>query len=206
MNSIFYKLDKEKQKRIINASLYVFSKSNFKHGSTDDIAAEAQIAKGSLFQYFKNKKTLYIFLYDYALKELERKADELFDFNERDYFMTLKSSMLIKARLLSEYPYLYDFVIRANEEQNPDIQQSIQEINSKREIPTWERFYGNIDYSKFKEGIDLQNLNKMITWCAEGIWKEGLKNQESIESMNQQTEGVLDFFRNAVYKEENLYK
>ncbi|KNZ40657.1 TetR/AcrR family transcriptional regulator [Acetobacterium bakii] len=47
----FYKLDKEKQKRIINSALQVFAINDFKHASTDDIAARAKISKGSLFQH-----------------------------------------------------------------------------------------------------------------------------------------------------------
>ena len=63
MTSAFYKLDNKKQERIINASLNVFSKNSFKNGSTDIIAYQAQISKGSLFHYFKNKKSLYLFVY-----------------------------------------------------------------------------------------------------------------------------------------------
>ncbi|MBU3205073.1 TetR/AcrR family transcriptional regulator [Clostridium algidicarnis] len=63
MYEIFYKLDKEKQKRIINSSLQIFSINDFKHASTDDIATKAKISKGSLFHYFKNKLSLYIFIY-----------------------------------------------------------------------------------------------------------------------------------------------
>ena len=50
MYEFFYKLDKEKQTRIINSSLQIFSINDFKHASTDDIAAKAKISKGSLFQ------------------------------------------------------------------------------------------------------------------------------------------------------------
>jgi TetR/AcrR family transcriptional regulator len=206
MNSLFNKLDKEKQERVINASLHVFSKNDFKHGSTDDIAAEAKIAKGSLFLYFKNKKTLYQFIYEYSLVELSKKADESFNFEEKDFFEILKQSMEIKFDLLKRYPYLYQFVIKANEESNPEVAELIQEVNRKIQPPRYEKIYSGVDYSKFKENTDFENLNKMISWCSEGIWNEGVKNQNSVELMHQKALDLIDFFRKAVYKEEYLGK
>ncbi len=206
MSNAFYKLDKKKQERIINASLHVFSKNNFKNGSTDIIAYQAQISKGSLFQYFKNKKSLYLFLYEYSLEELEKKAYKHFNSNEKDYFKILENNILVKITLIKEYPYLYDFVVNANEEENSDIAQLIQQVNHKRKIPMNEKLYNNLNYSKFKEGIDFENINKMINWCVEGIWNEGVSNSYSIENMYNQAMSIINFFKNAVYKKEFLCK
>ena len=206
MSNAFYKLDKKKQERIINASLRVFSKNNFKNGSTDAIAYQAQISKGSLFQYFKNKKSLYLFLYEHSIEKLEKKAYKHFNSSEKDYFKILENSILIKVILLKKYPYLYDFVIKANEEENPDIAQLIQQVNHKRKIPMNEKLYNSLNYSKFKEEIDFENLNKMINWCVEGIWNEGMSNSYSIENMYNQAMSMINFFKNAVYKEEFLCK
>ncbi|WP_432764423.1 TetR/AcrR family transcriptional regulator [Hungatella hathewayi] len=56
MNEQFYDLPQEKQMRIINAGLEVFSKNDYKHAVTDEIARKAGISKGLLFYYFHNKK------------------------------------------------------------------------------------------------------------------------------------------------------
>ena len=68
MNEQFFHLPEEKQQAIINASLEVFATHEYKKASTDDIAAKAGISKGLLFYYFHNKKSLYLFLYDYTKK------------------------------------------------------------------------------------------------------------------------------------------
>ncbi len=59
MNDRFFEQSKDKQDRIMNAALKVFSKSNYKHASTDVIIKEADISKGLLFHYFTNKAGLY---------------------------------------------------------------------------------------------------------------------------------------------------
>ena len=68
MNEQFYDLPQEKQMRIINAGLEVFSKNDYKHAVTDEIARKAGISKGLLFYYFHNKKSLYLYLFDYSAK------------------------------------------------------------------------------------------------------------------------------------------
>lgn len=49
-------LSSEKELAIVNASLEVFSQSEYKHAATDEIAHKAGISKGLLFYYFKNKE------------------------------------------------------------------------------------------------------------------------------------------------------
>lgn len=203
MYPIFYNLDKEKQNRIINAGLRTFSKTDYKHASTDDIAADAEIAKGSLFHYFKNKHSFFVFLYEYSIKFLGTKADEGFNFNETDYFEILHQSQKIKMDLLGKYPYLYTFVIKASHEKMPELIESIKGINQKIEMKMYDQIFGKIDLSKFKDGTDVENLTKMITWCSEGIWNDGIKNRLSMSDMYKQTLQMYDFFKQAVYKEEH---
>lgn len=68
MNEKFFKLPPEKQKRIINAGFRVFSENSYKKSPVSEIAAAAGISKSLLFHYFKNKKELYLFLWDQAAK------------------------------------------------------------------------------------------------------------------------------------------
>jgi len=204
MYQFFYNLDKEKQNRIINAGLHTFSMKDYKHASTDDIAAEAEIAKGSLFHYFKNKQSFFVFLYEYSIKILGTKVDEKFNFNETDYFEILHQSQKLKIALLEKYPYLYKFVIKASHEKLPELVESIKEINQKLEIKMYNQIFEKIDLSKFKDGTDVKKLTKMISWCSEGIWNEGIKNHLSMSEMYEQAVEMYDFYKKAVYKEEYL--
>ncbi len=43
MNEKFFTLSPEKQARITNAALEVFARNDYKHASTDDIAAKASL-------------------------------------------------------------------------------------------------------------------------------------------------------------------
>ncbi len=204
MYQIFNNLDKEKQNRIINAGLHTFSTKDYKHASTDDIATEAEIAKGSLFHYFKNKQSFFVFLYEYSIKILGTKVDEKFNFNETDYFEILHQSLKLKMALLEKYPYLYTFVIKASHEKMPELVESIRGTNQKLETKMYNQVFGKIDLSKFNYGTDVEKLTKMISWCSEGIWNEGIKNHLSMSEMYEQSLEMYDFYKRAVYKEQYL--
>ena len=59
MNDKFFDLKREKQDRMINASLKVFAENGYRHASTDVIVKDAGISKGLLFHYFTSKMGLY---------------------------------------------------------------------------------------------------------------------------------------------------
>lgn len=72
-----------------------------------DIADTAGISKASLFQYFGNKKDLYLFLYDFAGKEVTLRTSEGTD----DYFECAEMYIRTLADMSNDFPNLFDFLI-----------------------------------------------------------------------------------------------
>lgn len=58
----FLALSEKKQKTIINAALQCFGKFGYEKASINDIAVAAHISKASVFQYFRQQKTIIYFL------------------------------------------------------------------------------------------------------------------------------------------------
>ena len=96
MNEKFYNLPAEKQQRIINAAYKVFSQNSYKKAPMSEIADEGSISKALLFHYFKNKKELYLYLWNNAM-ELTRNATKRYQiFDTDDFFEMLKRNLLAK--------------------------------------------------------------------------------------------------------------
>jgi AcrR family transcriptional regulator len=74
-------LEPEKRERIINAALKEFALNGYERASTNEIIKEAEISKGSLFNYFNSKKELYLFLLDYVVEIIDEIYEEI-DLNE----------------------------------------------------------------------------------------------------------------------------
>ena len=97
MNESFWLLCEEKQNRIRNAAMMVFSQNSYKKASTDDIAAQAGISKGLLFYHFRTKKELYCDMYEYCCEQIYRAVDEIDAMKETDFFE--RNRLIVQARL-----------------------------------------------------------------------------------------------------------
>ena len=76
MNEKFFSLPKERQEAMINAGFRVFSQNSYRKSPMSEIAEAAGVSKSLLFHYFRNKKELYLFLWEtgvgITLDELEK--------------------------------------------------------------------------------------------------------------------------------------
>ncbi len=65
----FYNLSDEKKRRIFDAALQEFSTKSFREASLNQIIKNADIPKGSFYQYFENKEEIYSHMIEVILKE-----------------------------------------------------------------------------------------------------------------------------------------
>ncbi|MGM0445781.1 MAG: TetR/AcrR family transcriptional regulator, partial [Bacillota bacterium] len=83
----FFNLSEEKKNKIIEAALKEFSLNDYNSASTNNIVKDAGISKGSMYQYFDNKKDLYLYLLEiasnkklnYISKKINLENDKIFD-------------------------------------------------------------------------------------------------------------------------------
>ena len=81
MNKTFENLSEEKKLRIINSAIEEFANKGYKRATVDNIVSKAGISKGSIFQYFKNKERLYLYICDSQIKII---TDEVFKQKENN--------------------------------------------------------------------------------------------------------------------------
>jgi AcrR family transcriptional regulator len=62
--------------RILDAALDIFSRKGYHDASVDDIVAESQTSKGSVYFHFPNKQELFLALVDKFASLIERRVEE----------------------------------------------------------------------------------------------------------------------------------
>lgn len=169
MVSKFLNLDSEKQNRILNAAINEFAEKGYENASTNEIVKEAGISKGLLFHYFKNKKQLFLFLYDYCIDVSMTEFYKKIDLNERDFFVRLRQIHLIKAELLNKYPKMLKFIEVANMEKSSDIENDLNAINKEELESASKRVFDGIDLSKFRDDIDIEKAINVVIWSFQGF-------------------------------------
>lgn len=174
VEDLLNKLDNEKKDRIINSALEEFSKNTFEKASTNIIVENAGISKGLLFHYFRSKKKLYKYLESFAFKLIADGVVNELDWSQSDIFLRLKEISMIKLKIVEKHPHLYDFSLRAFEDKTVE-----EVLNTNPDFPMelYSQIYTtNIDYSLFKDSVDIKKSLNIIRWTIEKYGDEFRNN------------------------------
>ncbi len=87
---------REKRDRLISAGLVVFSQRGYAQTRMADVAAEAGVSVGVLYQRFKNKRAFFEVIVDSLAEQLERDVNAFFDDAEAEANDLLRLSQLIE--------------------------------------------------------------------------------------------------------------
>lgn len=202
----FYKIDEVKQKRIINVAMREFVESGYEKASTNKIAAEAGISKGSLFFYFGNKKNLYMFLVDFSVEKYVKDFFKKIDFWEIDLLVRLREVIILKVKLMTEYPHVFKMIECAKTQVASEVKDEIeQKISNSRELHI--PLTRGIDSRLFKEELNYEDSLKTIFWSIDGLSNElteSLRSNEVVEiEFSKETviaNNYIDFLKNTFYK------
>ncbi len=118
LTKTFVKLTKAKQDKIFYTALKEFATKGYSLASTNNICKEANISKGSMFQYFKNKENLFLFVIKRALSEVIHvyKKNYILDVDNLNLKEIFINSCLHLLEFYELYPYHYRLYLRINYE------------------------------------------------------------------------------------------
>lgn len=159
----FFNLQEEKRKRILDSAIKVFTEKHYDKVTIDNIVNEAQIPKGSFYQYFENKDDLYMYMFsEYGGAKMNIFADlieKIDDISFKDFLM----QFIIGIKELRQSNEQLDCLGDEYLEQCP---QSIKKKILKNELP---KYYLTIEKAitlyikkgEFRSDID----TKVASYC-----------------------------------------
>lgn len=138
----YYNLSEVKQEKIIKAITKEFSLKGYQKASIDSIANSAGISKGSLYQYFENKKEMYFYIIELSG---DKKATILSKYIKNkptsSLFELLEIMINVGIDYAIEHPELYR------------IYQDIQQSASKEIKEEFNKRVRNIGYEIYRKFI-----------------------------------------------------
>jgi len=201
----FLNLSKEKQNTIIDAALKTFGTNGYKKTSISDIAAAAGISKAMVFHYFGTKKALYLYLINLCGTIMINEVNEKFDNSVTDFFDRIKMSSNIEISAMKRHAAIPSFLTSAYFENDEEVKEDLKAIFASSEDFRNKIAFDGMDTSRFKEGVDLRLLMKMLLWMAEGYTKEMSNKAEiNFDNMLEEFNECLDMLKNNFYREEHL--
>ena len=153
----FLNLPEDKKQKILEAAKNEFSRVSVTEASINNIVTEANIARGSFYQYFESKEDLLIFMIDKASERVKDKVNEKIKENG-DIFET--------------FIFFYDKIVETCKDSNNKMfyrtvlanlraNDSIVFGKAKEEI--YNSLMKNTDTSNFKSKKDLPILIEMLS-------------------------------------------
>lgn len=188
MNEKFYQLAPEKQRRIINAGFEVLAQNSYRKSPVGEIAAAAGISKSLLFHYFRNKKELYLFLWEYAADQTVRYLEEERCYEPTDLFEMMERGMRAKFRLMEEYPHMARFAVNAFYEKDADLYGALQESYARHFDRKASRALAALNPDDFVPGLDLGMMYREMYWASEGYLWEMLQKKGGLDAAQMETD------------------
>ena len=196
MNEKFYALPAEKQHAIINAGYRIFSQNSYKNSPMSEIADAANISKSLLFYYFKNKKELYMFLWDKCAQLTINYLTKYQCYGCSNLFESMERGMKAKMEIIRLYPDMANFVIKAFYETNIEVANDVQNSFRKYFDLKKDKTLLKIDKEQFVEGIDIEMMYKDMYWASEGfLWEMVRKGQVDMDEMEKGFRRLMDFWQ-----------
>ena len=209
MNEKFFNLPQERQDLIRSSAMLEFGEGSFKKTSADAIAKRAGVSKALLFHYFKDKRELYAYLFQYAIdmcmEAFNRQVERMTYFGETDFFAALERGHKVKMDMVRRMPGLFRFVMRAYYERDsvlsPRLRRKLDDVLAQ----STDSFLARMDLRKFKDGVDPRQVVRLLTLSAEGMLAEtNACTAEEINRLFQEYKKNAELLRQYLYKEEYL--
>ena len=203
MNERFFSLPEEKRQAIINAGYRVFSQNSYRHSPMSEIAAEAGISKGLLFHYFRNKRELYLFLWDQCAQMTIQVLTRYGCYQQDGLFESIERGIRAKMELIRLYPDMANFTIKAFYEKDADVCAAIQESYHRYFNFKADQVRVNMDPDQFVPGLDISMMYRDMYWASEGyLWEMVQRGEVDMERMEKDFTRLLAFWKSIYLRKE----
>lgn len=203
------KIPEDKEEVIYEAALAEFSKNGYDLASTNKIVSSIDISKGTLFNYFGNKRNIYIFVVKRVLDFLTPIFLEDIKNLSPDFFERISQVSAAKLKLTLQYPEESNILLESFGTKFEDFKKELQSEYDKYVALSNKLLLDELDFSKFKPGIDVQVVFNMLLFIGEGFskqittlyksdYKKILENRDFIQ---EEYNKYINIIRASVYKD-----
>jgi AcrR family transcriptional regulator len=198
----FFNLPEAKRRAICQEAIAEFAAHPFNQASINRIVARSDIAKGSFYQYFADKKDLFLYLMQLAgEKKLEYLAPVLQNSEQQDFFSLLRALYVAGIRFAKEHPDFAEISKRFMESKGTPLYEEIIAGN----MPTASKFFETLLQRALARGevrsdIDVEMFAYLIASLNTLVLEYYSEHvaQDYDESMMATVDQFIDFLRRGI--------
>ena len=157
---------------ILESYYQILIQEGLEGASISKIAKHMDIHPSLIIHYFKNKEELFDYLNYYSFQRSFEEVNQYIDWDNRDLIKRICDITKYRLDSIAEYPYMIEF--------NEQYKDQVIRFTDIKVLREWrEKFHKhNIDYSLFKENLDMEKVLHILKWTFRGLYKELLNKPE----------------------------
>ncbi|HEX3077081.1 MAG TPA: TetR/AcrR family transcriptional regulator [Lachnospiraceae bacterium] len=188
----FFNLDLSKQQNIIYSSIQEFTGKGFVNGSIASISKEAVVSKGSLYQYFNDKKELYLYIVDYTSSILNNELKVLLHSVPKETLEDFLHTCCQKVwSFIEKYKVEYLFLTTVQYEQEYDIRCHYKRIKARMQCEVFSPLIHDLQECELIRA-DLPSehmllyINSLITVMSNAAIVDPMNTEESLKLITKE--------------------
>lgn len=202
----FFNLHSDKRERIIEAALDEFSKHSYTKSSINRIVDKSNIAKGSFYQYFDNKKDLFKYILNIGVeKKLNYMKDFQNNLDDISIFGILKEINIAGLKFAKDNPRLSKISNELLKDSNTELRKEVYGENAYRSNEFFEGLLKKgIKKGEIKEDLNIKFISYLLTTMMSSVGEyfkpniSEMSEKEILEPLNQ----MIDLIENGIKKRE----
>ena len=198
-------VDKEAKKlEILHAAMQVFARKGIVKTKMIDIASEAGVGKGTIYEYFRSKEEIFTSAYQFLIKITERGVDSVLrstDDPEKKLRLLMETSFNIFMHDGGEFAeIMMDFWAEGVRKKDSDV---LKIINLKEIYAEYRRVLSQIFSDGIAKGtfkpMDVYSMSSAFIGAFDGILLQWIMDQDAID-INKLSQVLFDAFLNGIKK------
>lgn len=197
-STTFYNLSKDKQDAIYEAAIRVFA-AGYEEAKINHIVSQANIAKGSFYQYFANKEDLFSYIVDrITLKKKEILMPLFLKMHEMPLIDFVYESHLLVGEWIDQEPHLKAISNWLYVKPNTLLTQLKEDSNQQATAFYMQKIQADQEKGWIKKGVDPETLARLIIMFGIEIFNNHLGEGEA---RKVRLKSAMDIFRKGVENE-----
>ncbi|GIO99586.1 TetR family transcriptional regulator [Paenibacillus lautus] len=196
---MFERLPQEKQEKILQACLDEFAAYGFDAASTNRIVKQAGIPKGSLFQYFGGKESLFLYMIERIESENERISRDQIEAIPSDFFEAIIHLFVKDLEYLKSSPKVVQLMRIIISQPLHPVYQKAQALGGQENSGQFREIISAIPRDQIRDDIDFEDVIKIISVITEAMEhrmnKLVIASEGSLEQMRRELEVIIQDFR-----------
>jgi TetR/AcrR family transcriptional regulator len=197
----FERLKKEKQEKIMHALIDEFANAGYDMASTNKVAKNAGIAKGSLFKYFGSKEHMFFHIADHVLSHYVEAVKSVIPLLPRDLLERFRTFQEKSIGMMGNNPAEYRFLMMVMKNSGEELRKKWDPVTGE----VFEQLIEGIDHSYLRIGV--KELMKVIKWFDFAIDNEitaeamkGITMEDLKKMYKKKMDLMYDVLENGIYK------